>query len=120
MQSTDIEDVEIEQHIYTVSQLNKEAKSVLESEFPQVWVEGEISNFSAPGSGHWYFSLKDTGAQVRCAMFKGQQRRLTFAPKDGMHILVRARVSMYENRGEFQLIVDHMEERGEGKLRAAY
>lgn len=117
MQSTN---TEIEQHVYTVSQLNKEAKSVLEAEFPQVWVEGEISNFSAPGSGHWYFSLKDTGAQVRCAMFKGQQRRLTFAPKDGMHILMRARVTMYEARGEFQLVADHMEERGEGKLRAAY
>lgn len=113
-------DSEIEQHVYSVSQLTRETKGVLESEFPQVWVEGEISNFSAPGSGHWYFSLKDTGSQVRCAMFRGQQRKLTFTPKDGSHILVRARVTMYEARGEFQLVADHMEERGEGKLRAAY
>jgi len=106
--------------IYTVSQLNLQVKSLLEEAFPFVWVEGEISNFAAPRSGHWYFSLKDAGAQVRCAMFRGQQRKLPFTPKDGAHILIKARVSLYENRGDFQLIVEDMEERGEGKLQRAY
>src|ERR1700722_4383484 len=111
--------LEIREEIYTVSRLNNEVRFLLENNFPFVWVEGEISNFAAPHSGHWYFSLKDTTAQVRCAMFKGNQRRLEFTPKDGMHILIKARVSLYENRGEFQLIAESMEERGEGKLRRA-
>ncbi|HLB42637.1 MAG TPA: exodeoxyribonuclease VII large subunit [Gammaproteobacteria bacterium] len=109
-----------QQEIYTVSRLNNEARSLLESSFPFLWIEGEISNFAAPHSGHWYFSLKDAAAQVRCAMFKGHQRQLNFIPKDGLHILLRARVSLYENRGEFQLIAEYMEERGEGKLRRAF
>lgn len=106
--------------IYSVSDLNRAAKHLLESNFPSAFVEGEISNFSAPASGHWYFSLKDANAQVRCAMFRGQQRHLGFIPKDGMHVLLKARVSLYENRGDYQLIADDMEERGEGKLRRAY
>ena len=109
-----------ELNIYTVSRLNNEVKFLLEDTYENIWVEGEISNFAAPHSGHWYFSLKDTAAQVRCAMFRGQQRKLGFTPKDGMHVLVKARVSLYENRGEFQLIAEFMEERGEGKLRRAY
>jgi exodeoxyribonuclease VII large subunit len=117
MQTTDIEQSE---KIYTVSRLNYEVRFLLEDTYPFVWVEGEISNFAAPHSGHWYFSLKDSTAQVRCAMFRGSQRKLTFSPKDGMHILIKARVSLYENRGEFQLIAEDMEERGEGKLRRAY
>ncbi|OGT42459.1 MAG: exodeoxyribonuclease VII large subunit [Gammaproteobacteria bacterium RIFCSPHIGHO2_12_FULL_37_34] len=106
--------------IYTVSRLNSEVRFLLEGTYPFIWIEGEISNFAAPNSGHWYFSLKDASAQVRCAMFRGNQRKLNFLPKDGLHILVRARISLYENRGEFQLIVDHIEERGEGKLRRAF
>src|SRR5579862_4108226 len=117
MQTTQIE---AREDIYTVSRLNSEVRSILEGTFPFIWVEGEISNFAAPNSGHWYFSLKDPAAQVRCAMFRGQQRKLGFTPKDGMHVLIKARVSLYENRGEFQLIADFMEERGEGKLRRAY
>lgn len=117
MHTDDIEQREI---VYTVSQLNRSAKQLLEEAFPYVWVEGEISNFAAPASGHWYFSLKDQTAQVRCAMFRGHQRKLGFSPKDGMHILIKARVSMYEARGEYQLIAEFMEERGEGKLRRAY
>src|SRR5438105_3525407 len=109
-----------QENIYTVSRLNNEAKFLLEDTFPSVWVEGEISNFAAPNSGHWYFSLKDSNAQVRCAMFKGHLRKLNFLARDGMHVLIRARVSLYENRGDFQLIADHMEERGEGKLRRAF
>ena len=113
-------DLEQPDHIYTVSRLNNEVRFLLEDTFPYVWVEGEISNFAAPNSGHWYFSLKDAAAQVRCAMFRGSQRKLGFSPKDGMHVLIKARVSLYENRGEFQLIAESMEERGEGKLRRAY
>ena len=108
------------EEIYTVSRLNNEVRFLLEDTYPFVWVEGEISNFAAPHSGHWYFSLKDAAAQVRCAMFRTQQRNLGFSPKDGMHVLIKARVSLYENRGEFQLIAENMEERGEGKLRRAY
>src|SRR3990167_11367189 len=111
---------EAQTEVYTVSRLNNEVKFILEDRFPWVWVEGEISNFAAPHSGHWYFSLKDNTAQVRCAMFRGQQRKLIFTPKDGMHVLINARVSLYENRGEFQLIAESMEERGEGKLRRAF
>ena len=113
-------DVEQQEEIYTVSRLNNEVRFLLEQSFPFVWVEGEISNFAAPHSGHWYFSLKDASAQVRCAMFRGSQRRLNFLPKDGSQVLLKARVSLYENRGEFQLIAEQMEERGEGKLRRAY
>lgn len=106
--------------IYTVSRLNNEVRFILEDTFPFVWVEGEISNFAAPHSGHWYFSLKDTNAQVRCAMFKSSSRKINFVPKDGIHVLIKARVSLYENRGEFQLIAETMEERGEGKLQRAF
>ncbi|EKD70318.1 MAG: hypothetical protein ACD_46C00570G0002 [uncultured bacterium] len=106
--------------IYTVSQLNNEVKFILEDTFPFVWVEGEISNFAAPHSGHFYFSLKDSSAQVRCAMFRSNHRHLNFSPKDGLHVLAKARVSLYENRGEYQLIVEALEERGEGKLRRAF
>lgn len=109
-----------QEEVLTVSRLNQQAKSILENAFSSVWVEGEISNFAAPNSGHWYFSLKDASAQVRCAAFRASQRKLGFLPKDGMHVLVKARVSLYENRGEFQLIVEDIEERGEGKLRRAY
>src|SRR3990167_1315240 len=110
----------VEKEIYTVSRLNNAVRVILENNFPFVWVEGEISNFAAPHSGHWYFSLKDATAQIRCAMFKGNQRKINFLPKDGVHVLIKARVSLYENRGDFQLIAEDMEERGEGKLRRAF
>ena len=106
--------------IYSVSQLNREVKYLLEGSFPSIWVEGEISNFAAPGSGHWYFSLKDSHAQVKCAMFKPHNRQLGFQVKDGMQVLIKARVSLYEGRGDFQLIVEFLEEAGEGKLRKAF
>ena len=86
----------------TVSQLNRQARNLLESHFDFVWVEGEVSNFVAPSSGHWYFSLKDGNAQVRCAMFRGRNQRLRFTPDNGDHIRLRGRVSLYEGRGEFQ------------------
>lgn len=106
--------------VYTVSRLNREAKLLLESGLPPLWLEGEISNFARPSSGHWYFSLKDAGAQVRSAMFRGSNVRVRITPRDGMHVLVRARVSLYEARGEYQLIVEHLEEAGEGALRRKF
>jgi exodeoxyribonuclease VII large subunit len=106
--------------VYTVSRLNREAKAVLEGAFPPIWIEGEISNLSRPASGHVYFSLKDTQAQVRCAFFRQHQRLLGLALKDGMHVLARARVSLYEGRGDYQLIIEYLEEAGEGALRRAF
>ena len=106
--------------VYTVSRLNREAKALLEGSFPALWVEGEISNLSRPASGHMYFSLKDAGAQVRCALFRGSRRLLIAEPRDGLHVLARARVSLYEGRGDFQLIVEYLEEAGEGALRRAF
>ena len=104
----------------TVSQLNRQARILLESHFDFVWVEGEVSNFAAPSSGHWYFALKDGAAQVRCAMFRNRNARLRFTPGNGDHIRLRCRVSLYEGRGEFQLIVEHMEQAGAGALHAAF
>ncbi len=104
----------------TVSQLNRQAKTLLESHFDFVWVEGEVSNFAAPSSGHWYFSLKDGRAQVRCAMFRNRNERVRFTPENGDAIRLRCRVSLYEGRGEFQLIVEHLEHAGAGALQAAF
>lgn len=106
--------------LLSVSDLNRQARILLESHFDFVWVEGEISNFVCPSSGHWYFSLKDGDAQVRCAMFKGRNQRVRFRPGNGDAIRLRARVSLYEGRGEFQLIVEHMEHAGAGALQAAF
>ncbi|MFL6622429.1 MAG: exodeoxyribonuclease VII large subunit [Sulfurifustis sp.] len=105
---------------YTVSRLNREARLLLETSFPPLWVEGEISNLARPSSGHLYFCLKDATAQVRCALFRSQLRLARVAPRDGMLVLVRGRLTLYEGRGEYQLIVDHIEEAGEGLLRRAY
>ena len=104
----------------TVSQLNRQARTLLESHFDFVWVEGEVSNFATPSSGHWYFSLKDGGAQVRCAMFRNRNQRVRFTPANGDAIRLRCRVSLYEGRGEFQLIVEHLEHAGAGALQAAF
>ena len=106
--------------VYTVSQLNQEARLVLEGSFPPIWVEGEISNIARPSSGHLYFSLKDATAQVRCAMFQMRNRGLPFRPDNGMQVLVRGKVSLYEGRGDFQLLIDQMEEAGDGALRRAF
>jgi len=106
--------------IYTVSRLNREIRTLLETGFPAIWLEGEISNLARPASGHLYFSLKDEAAQVRCAMFRNRNLLLRFNPENGMQIMVRARVSLYEARGEYQLIVEHMEEAGDGALRRAF
>tara|TARA_R110000823_G_scaffold115436_2_gene238085 strand:- start:21226 stop:22587 length:1362 start_codon:yes stop_codon:yes gene_type:complete len=106
--------------VLTVSQLNRRARTLLESHFDFVWVSGEISNLAAPASGHWYFSLKDGDAQVRCAMFRNRNQRLRFTPEQGDEVRVRCRVSLYEGRGEFQLIVEHLELAGAGALQVAF
>lgn len=109
-----------QREIFTVSRLNREARHLLEDSFPLIWVEGEISNFARPASGHWYLTLKDEAAQVRCAMFRNRNRLVRFTPQNGMHVLVRTRVSLYEARGDYQLIIEHMEDGGEGALRLAF
>ncbi len=106
--------------VYNVTRLNREVRAVLEGSFPLLWVEGEISNLARPSSGHIYFSLKDPSSQVRCAMFRGNRLRLRFQPANGQQVLIRARVSLYEGRGEFQLVAEHMEPSGEGALRLAF
>jgi exodeoxyribonuclease VII large subunit len=106
--------------VYTVSRLNREGRALIEKGFPALWIEGEISNLSRPGSGHLYFSLKDADAQVRCAMFRLQATRVRFPLRDGLKVIARTRVTLYEPRGEFQLQVEHLEEAGEGALRRAF
>jgi exodeoxyribonuclease VII large subunit len=106
--------------IYSVSALNQSVAALLEKEFGWIWVEGEISNLSQPASGHLYFSLKDSSAQVSCAMFQGRNRTLAFRPENGNQVLVRAKVSLYQPRGNYQLIVDRMEEAGDGALRRQF
>lgn len=105
---------------FTVSQLNNEVKSLLESSFRIIQVEGEISNFVRPSSGHWYFTLKDNNAQVRCAMFRNRNHYLSYQPKNGDKVRVRAKVSLYPGRGDYQLICDYMEDAGIGSLQLAY
>jgi len=109
-----------DKHILTVSDLNRQARLTIEERFNQVWVVGELSNFARPRSGHWYFSLKDDRAQVRCAMFANRNRGVRLQPGDGQLVMVRGRVSLYEGRGDFQVIVEHMEAAGEGALRQAF
>ncbi len=113
-------DISHTQEVYTVSRLNREARLLLEGSFPALWLEGELSGFKAHSSGHWYFCVKDASAQIRGCMFRPQNRHLNFLPKDGMHVILNARISLYEGRGEYQLIVEHMEEVGEGKLRREF
>jgi exodeoxyribonuclease VII large subunit len=107
-------------HAFTVSELNRQVKSLLESSFLQIRVQGELSSFSRPSSGHWYFTLKDDKAQIRCAMFKSRNAQVRFTPKEGDQIILTGRVSLYEGRGDFQLIGDMMENDGTGKLQAEF
>jgi len=107
-------------NVLTPSQLNTLARDLLEGTFPLIWVEGELGNVSRPSSGHLYFVLKDERAQVRCAMFKPKSSWLKFVPREGVHVLARGRLTLYEARGEYQLVLDHMEEAGEGALRRAF
>ncbi len=106
--------------VLSVSNLNKMARGLLESNFPAVAVKGEISNLATPASGHWYLTLKDKTSQLRCAMFAGRNRFVRFKPQNGNQIIVWGKLSIYEGRGDYQLIVDSMEEAGDGALRRAF
>ena len=113
-------DANSQRHILTPSSLNRLVRELLGDALPQVWIEGELSNVAKPASGHLYFTLKDRTAQVRCAMFKQSCTTLRFRPVDGMQVLLRARVGLYEPRGEFQLVAEYMEPAGEGALQRAF
>lgn len=106
--------------ILSVSELNQSTRQLLEGTFALIWVEGELSNVSQPASRHLYFTLKDSHAQVRAVMFRNRNLHLRFKPAPGVQVLTRARVSLYEPRGDYQLIIEHMEEAGEGALRRAF
>lgn len=106
--------------IFTVTRLNQTVRSLLEREMGQIWITGEISNFTQPASGHWYFTLKDDTAQVRGAMFRNSNRRVTFRPQHGQQVLVRASVTLYDPRGDYQIIVESMQPAGEGLLQQKY
>ncbi len=109
-----------EDEILTPSQLNTLARDLLEGSFPQVWVEGELGNVTRPSSGHLYFTLKDARAQVRCAMFRPKSQWLKFQPREGLRVLARGRLTLYEARGDYQMVLEHLEEAGEGALRRAF
>ena len=109
-----------ERDVWTISRLNREVRLLIETGLPALWLEGEVSNLARPASGHVYFSLKDEGAQVRCALWRSAALKLAFTPRNGMQLLVRARVSVYEPRGEYQLIIEYAEEAGEGALRRRF
>ncbi len=104
----------------SISRLNLEAQGLLEGSFPLIWLQGELSNFSRPASGHWYFSLKDSRAQINGAMFRNRNRLLDFNPQNGQQVLVRAKVTLYVPRGNFQIVVEHMEPAGQGALKAQF
>jgi exodeoxyribonuclease VII large subunit len=120
MSSSPTAGFEPSQSVLSVSQLARRARILIEEHLGEVSVEGELSNFRRPGSGHWYFTLKDQGAQIRCAMFAGRNRAVRLKVQDGLQVRLTGRVSLYEPRGDFQLIVDKLEAAGEGALRAAF
>lgn len=107
-------------HVFSVASLNAEVRQVLEQGFGSIWLVGEISNFAAPGSGHWYFTLKDERAQIKAAMFRNANQRVKIKPQHGMQVLVRAKLTVYEPRGDYQLIIEHMEDAGAGLLQQRY
>ncbi len=106
--------------VFTVTRLNQTVRQLLEREMGLVWISGEISNFSRPASGHWYFTLKDDGAQVRCAMFRNSNRRVTFRPEQGQQVLIRANITLYEPRGDYQIIAESMQPAGDGLLQRQF
>ncbi|MGB5178028.1 MAG: exodeoxyribonuclease VII large subunit [Gammaproteobacteria bacterium] len=118
--SQDIAMLPPERDVYTVSRLNQTARKLLESGLARIWLEGELSNIARPSSGHLYFTLKDSKAQIRGAMFRSRNQLLRFRPEEGMQVLVRARVSLYEPRGDYQLIAEAMQEAGDGVLQRAF
>ncbi|MBW2217904.1 MAG: exodeoxyribonuclease VII large subunit [Deltaproteobacteria bacterium] len=110
----------IKKSIYTVSALTSELKTLLDENYPIVWITGEVTNFASPGSGHFYFTLKDSKAQISAVMFKGQNRKLSFQPENGMEITGLCRISVYEPRGTYQAIFEHIEPKGTGALQIAF
>ena len=108
------------QEIISVSEINKRAKSILEENFPFAWIQGEVSNFFSAASGHWYFSLKDESSEIRCAMFSNKNHNISFEPKDGDHLILNGTLSIFEGRGQYQIIVEHIELAGEGALLKAF
>ena len=106
--------------VFSVSEINRKVKTILETSFSLLWIEGEISNLSQPASGHWYFVIKDQNAQIRCAMFRSRNNLVRYKPQNGDQVRMRARVSLYEGRGDYQLIVEHMEDAGYGLLQRRY
>jgi len=110
----------IQRKIFTVSELNADIKSLLEQQFPFIWIYGEISNFRTPASGHFYFTLKDENSQINAVMFRGQQRHLKFEPADGMGVTGMGRISVYEPRGTYQVILEYLEPSGAGALQIAF
>jgi exodeoxyribonuclease VII large subunit len=109
-----------QREVYSVARLNREVRQLLEADFARIWVEGEISNLARPPSGHLYFTLKDASAQISCALFRNRATRLTGQVENGTQVLIQGQVSLYEARGNYQLIVSHMEEAGDGALRRAF
>ncbi|MCB0392861.1 MAG: exodeoxyribonuclease VII large subunit, partial [Bdellovibrionales bacterium] len=116
----DTEGLNSEPHVFSVSELNGSLKSAIEEQYGLVWLQGEISNFKAHTSGHFYFSLKDKNSQISAVMFKGFNRLLKFSPTDGMEVLVRGKVTVYEPRGSYQVFCEFMEPLGAGALQIAY
>ncbi|HYM43889.1 MAG TPA: exodeoxyribonuclease VII large subunit [Steroidobacteraceae bacterium] len=106
--------------VYSVTRLNREVRVVLERALSVIWVEGELSNLSQPGSGHWYFTLKDREAQLRCVMYRNRNALLGFTPRPGAQLLLRGRISVFEPRGEYQLIAEYLEEAGIGALQRQF
>ena len=106
--------------VVTVSELNQRVRALLENQFETLWVAGELSGVKKAASGHWYFCLKDSGAQVDCAMFQRRAQFLDFRPEDGMRVEVRARVTLYEPRGAYQLVVEEVRKAGLGALYEAF
>ncbi|MBR9728245.1 exodeoxyribonuclease VII large subunit [Shewanella intestini] len=107
-------------NVFTVSRLNGEVRNLLESQLSKVWLNGEISNFSSPSSGHWYLTLKDSRSQIRCAMFKGRNQAVRFKPVNGQQVLVKGNISVYEPRGDYQLLLESMLPAGDGLLAQEY
>ena len=114
------QDNAIKRKMYSVSELNADIKILLEESFPFVWIFGEISNFRIPASGHYYFSLKDAGSQISAVMFRGQQRNLKFEPEDGLSVTGMGRISVYEPRGTYQILLEYLEPSGIGALQVAF
>src|SRR6202140_1487336 len=106
--------------IYSVSKLNREVRQLLESGIGQIWVQGEISNLARPSSGHWYFSLKERDAQLRCAMFRARNCQCRFTPREGQAVIAYGRVSLYEPRGDYQLLIEHLDEAGLAALQRSF